>query len=47
MLPQSICGHSVIVDLNDTNNNTIKLNILACGLYNADFDGDEMVAIGL
>lgn len=42
-----MCGHKVIVDINDDQNDTIGINILACNLYNADFDGDEMVAIGI
>ena len=42
-----MCGHKVIIDHNDPNNNTIKINILACKLYNADFDGDEMTVSGI
>ena len=42
-----MCAHSVIIDPNDTNNNSMKINVLACNLYNADFDGDEMNASGV
>jgi DNA-directed RNA polymerase beta' subunit len=37
----SICVHKVII-IRDPGIHTFQMNVLACELYNADFDGDQM-----
>jgi len=37
----SICVHNVII-IKDPSIHTFQMNVLACELYNADFDGDQM-----
>jgi DNA-directed RNA polymerase II subunit RPB1 len=37
----SICVHRVII-IKDPTIHTFQMNVLACELYNADFDGDQM-----
>jgi DNA-directed RNA polymerase beta' subunit len=37
----SICVHKVII-IKDSTIHTFQMNVLACELYNADFDGDQM-----
>ncbi len=37
----SICVHKVII-IKDPGIHTFQINVLACELYNADFDGDQM-----
>ena len=37
----SICVHKVII-IRDPGIHTFQINVLACELYNADFDGDQM-----
>lgn len=37
----SICVHKVII-IKDPSIHTFQMNVLACELYNADFDGDQM-----
>jgi len=37
----SICVHKVII-IKDPGIHTFQMNVLACQLYNADFDGDQM-----
>lgn len=37
----SICVHKVII-IKDPSVHTFQINVLACELYNADFDGDQM-----
>lgn len=37
----SICVHKVII-IKDPGIHTFQMNVLACELYNADFDGDQM-----
>ena len=37
----SICVHRVII-IKDPSIHTFQMNVLACELYNADFDGDQM-----
>jgi len=37
----SLCVHKVIV-IKDPSIHTFQMNVLACELYNADFDGDQM-----
>jgi len=37
----SICVHKVII-IKDPSIHTFQINVLACELYNADFDGDQM-----
>jgi DNA-directed RNA polymerase subunit A' len=38
----SVSTHRIVVNINDPNSLTFKMNVLACKPYNADFDGDEM-----
>lgn len=37
----SICVHKIII-IKDPSIHTFQMNVLACELYNADFDGDQM-----
>lgn len=37
----SICVHKVVI-IKDPSIHTFQMNVLACELYNADFDGDQM-----
>jgi len=41
LLPSSICGMRVVVTM-DPDILTIRMNVLICSLFNADFDGDQM-----
>jgi len=38
----SMSAHKIIVNINEPSSYTFKLNTLACVLYSADFDGDQM-----
>jgi DNA-directed RNA polymerase II subunit RPB1 len=37
----SICVHKIVI-IKDPSIHTFQMNVLACTLYNADFDGDQM-----
>ena len=38
----SMSAHRIIVNLKEENSYTFRMNIFACTLFNADFDGDAM-----